>query len=105
MSALIWSPFADPDQARAVAKALLEEKLIACANIVPCVVSIFEWQGEISEAAEVGVLFKTHADLLDDAVARIEQLHPYESPAIIGWQGKSVGVATGEWLARLSGGA
>jgi periplasmic divalent cation tolerance protein len=103
LSALIWSPFADADQARTVAKALLEEKLIACANIVPGVVSVFEWQGEVTEADEVGVLFKTHADLLDRAVARIEQLHRYESPAIIGWHGKSAGVATGLWLGRLPG--
>lgn len=103
MSALIWSPFADADQARTVARALLDEKLIACANIVVGVISVFEWQGEISEADEVGVLFKTHADLLDRAVARIEQLHPYDSPAIIGWRSDSVGVATGEWLGRLPG--
>ncbi len=103
MSALIWCPFADADQARRVARALLEERLIACANIVPGVVSVFEWQGEVSEADEVGVLFKTHADLLDRAIARIEQLHPYESPAIVGWHGYSVGVATGEWLSRLPG--
>ena len=103
MTALVWSPFGNEEQARQVAKLLLEEKLIGCANIVPGMLSIFEWKGAIDEAAEVGVLFKTHADLLDRAIARIEQLHPYETPAIIGWQGKSAGVATGEWLGLLTG--
>lgn len=102
MSALIWSPFADEAQARIVASTLLEERLIACANIVPGIVSLFAWEGKMSEVREVGALFKTHADLLDRAVARIEQLHPYESPAVIGWEGSSVGVATGEWLSRLT---
>lgn len=103
MSALIWSPFADEAQARIVANTLLEERLIACANIVPGVVSLFEWEGELSETREVGALFKTHADLLDRAVARIEQLHPYDTPAIIGWNTDAAGSATGDWLAALTG--
>lgn len=97
-AALIWCPFGDIASAEAVADKLLEERLIACANILPAVRSLYRWNGERGEGTEVAVLFKTHADLLDDAVARLEALHPYDSPAIAGWQCEAAGVATLGWL-------
>lgn len=98
MSALIWCPFADAETAKAVASTLLDENLIACANMLPGVESLFVWNGERGEGMECGVLFKTHADLLGRAVERIEQLHPYDSPAIMGWRCDSVGASTAGWL-------
>ena len=103
MTAMIWSPFASENEASLVARKLLEEKLVGCANIVPGVRSMFDWEGEIYEEGEVGVLFKTDKSLLDQAVARIEELHPYETPAIVGWQSDAAGVATGNWLGQLAG--
>lgn len=104
MSALIWVPFADADQARTVARAVLDEKLVACANIISGVESLFLWEGRIDTASECGVLFKTNDALLAPAIARIEHLHPYQSPAIIGWHCNETGVATRAWLDRLTGG-
>ena len=96
--ALIWCPFGDIQSAEAVADALLEERLIACANILPAVRSLYRWNGERGEGGEVAVLFKTRADLLDAAVARLEALHPYDTPAISGWRCDAVGVAMLSWL-------
>src|SRR5690606_29239467 len=70
-AALIWCPFADEDSAARAADALLEEGLIACANILPGVRSIYRWQGERGEARECAVLFKTSAARLDEAVRRL----------------------------------
>lgn len=97
-AALIWCPFADMASAEAVAATLLEERLIACANILPAVRSLYRWKGERGEGAEVAVLFKTRADLLDAAVARLESLHPYDAPAIAGWRCDAAGAATLGWL-------
>ena len=85
MSALFWCPLPDEETAAAVATALLDEKLIACANILGSVHSLYEWDGERGDTREVGVLFKTDAGLLDTAVARIAELHPYDTPDVIGW--------------------
>ena len=103
MSALIYTVFADREDARAVASQLLDERLIACANVIGRVEALFEWDGERGEGEEIAILFKTHADLLDDAVARLEELHPYDAPAILGWRADSVGKATAGWLAALDG--
>jgi periplasmic divalent cation tolerance protein len=102
-AALIWCPFADGEAAHAAAEALLDEGLVACANILPPIHSLYSWQGERGEASEVGVLFKTHASLLARAVERLEALHGYEAPAIVGWRADACGAATAEWLANLAG--
>jgi len=99
-AALIWSPFASEDDAAKAAAALLDEGLIACANLVP-VRSFYVWQGERGEARECGALFKTSEGLLDKAVARLAEIHPYETPAVTGWRANAAAAATAAWLAGL----
>ena len=99
-AALIWSPFASEDDAAKAAASLLDEGLIACANLVP-VRSLYVWQGERGEARECGALFKTSEGLLDKAVARLAEIHPYETPAITGWRADAAAAATAAWLAGL----
>ena len=69
MSALIYTVFATREDARAVASQLLDERLIACANVIGRIESLFEWDGERGEGEEIAILFKTNAERLDDAVA------------------------------------
>jgi periplasmic divalent cation tolerance protein len=102
MSALIWCPFPDEETAAAVANSLLDDKLIACANLLGTMRSLYEWDGTRGEARETGVVFKTDASLLDRAVARIAELHPYDAPAVLGWRCDASAPATGEWLAALA---
>ncbi|MFA9200877.1 MAG: divalent-cation tolerance protein CutA [Cypionkella sp.] len=101
MSALVWCPFPDADSAETVAGRLLDERLIACANILAPIRSLYEWNGERSDAQEVPVLFKTDAARLDAAVARIAALHPYDTPAVLGWRCDAAAPATAAWLAAL----
>lgn len=101
MTALIWCPFPDEDAAATVAAQLLDEKLIACANPLGPIHALYEWGGVRGEARETGVLFKTDASLLDAAVARVAALHPYETPAVLGWRCDAAAPATAEWLGAL----
>lgn len=98
-AALIWCPFPDEDTARAAISTLLEERLIACGNIVSAVTSLFVWQSEPSEGEECGVLFKTTDSLVSSAMSRIEAIHPYETPAVLGWR-VSAAPSTQAWLER-----
>lgn len=97
-AALVWCPFPDDRTARAIAGTLLEEKRIACANIMPGVESVFIWQGKVSSEAETAVLFKTTANQLRALTKRLEELHPYETPAIMGWLIDETPPRTLEWL-------
>lgn len=101
---MIWCPFADEASARTTLSRLLDERLVACGNIVPGLVSLFVWEGTRDEGRECGVLFKTAAGSLDAAIARLEQLHPYDRPAIAGWTAR-VTEGTFAWLEAETGGA
>ncbi len=101
MTALIWCPFPDRDHARSVANALLDENLIACANILGPMESLYKWNGERHSDEEIGVLFKTKQELLDECVERLGQLHRYNSPAIVGWVCDKAHPATLDWLNSL----
>ena len=98
MSALIWAPFADEASAATAAGQLLDEGLIACANILPPMRSLYTWQGERGEAVEVGVLFKTDASVLDRATARLAEIHPYDTPAVLGWRNDTAARPTAQGL-------
>lgn len=101
----MWCPFADAASAEAAAGQLLDEGLVACANIFPPMRSLYTWQGERGEAGEVGVLFKTDARLLDRATSRLAEIHPYDTPAVLGWRADSAAPPTAAWLAALVEGA
>jgi periplasmic divalent cation tolerance protein len=93
-AALVWCPFPDADSARSAADTLLDESLIACANILGPIESRFVWDGARAVGSEVAVLFKTTSERLEDVVERLGELHPYDTPAIIGWHADSAHPAT-----------
>ena len=103
-AALLWSAFADEESATAVAGQLLDEGLIACANLVPGVRSLYLWRGERGDARECAMLCKTEASLLERACARLAELHPYDTPAVSGWLADATAAATDAWLGELTGG-
>jgi len=80
---ILLSNFPDADAARKAVRTLVEERLIACGNIIPSVESIYEWKGAIEVSAEVMVVCKTSTAVADVAQARLRALHPYEVPEII----------------------
>lgn len=80
---ILLSTFPDADVARKAVRALVEEQLVACGNIVPGVESIYRWQGKVETSAEVLVVFKTTTARSDEAQARLRALHPYEVPEIL----------------------
>jgi periplasmic divalent cation tolerance protein len=74
-----------PDEAVAdrIALTLVEERLAACVNRVPGVVSTYRWQGSLQSDAEVQLLIKTTRDRFDALRDRILSLHPYELPEVV----------------------
>ena len=66
-----------------IGSTLVEEKLAACANLVPGVSSVFRWKGQVSREAEVLVVLKTTGARLSELRRRLVELHPYEVPEMI----------------------
>ncbi|MHA3770704.1 divalent-cation tolerance protein CutA [Verrucomicrobiota bacterium sgz303538] len=80
---LVLSTFGTADEARRIARTLVEERLVACANLLPPIESIYRWKGEIEVSAETLVLFKTVTDNYPQLETRLRELHPYEEPEIV----------------------
>lgn len=80
---LVYVTCADAGQARAIARALVEERLAACANIVPGMTAIYRWQGAVEEGAEALLLLKTAAGRFDALAARARALHSYQCPCVL----------------------
>ncbi len=74
---------ASQDEAGTISRALVEEHLAACVNIVPQVRSLFFWEGKTQEAGEALLICKSRKQLLDEVVKRVKILHSYSVPEII----------------------
>ena len=79
---LVYITTKDEEEASVIGKALVGERLAACVNIHP-IKSIFRWQGEISQEDEMAILAKTRAELVDEVISRVKELHSYEVPCIV----------------------
>ena len=86
------------EQATALARALVEERLAACVNIVGGVRSIFQWNGAVNDEDEVLCLAKTRRGLFPALSARVAELHPYDVPEILAFEVVAGSAAYLDWL-------
>jgi len=100
---LVLTTAANKAEAERLARTLVEERLIACATMVPGAESIYRWQGAVEQAAEVLVLMKTTAERVTALEARLHALHSYETPEflVLAVEGGSAGYLG--WLAASLG--
>ncbi len=78
---LVTAP--DLKTARALARAALAARLVACANLVPKIESHYRWQGKIESGAEVLILLKTTKNHLAALEKLILARHPYDTPEFV----------------------
>ncbi len=71
------------DEAEKIGRALVEEKLVACANIISPIRSIYRWQGKICDDKEALIILKTKKKLFKQIENRVKALHSYEVPEVI----------------------
>lgn len=84
MSAIfIYVTVPTEEAATMMARAVVEDRLAACANILPGMRSIYHWQGDIQQAREVVLIFKTRSSLFQAVETRVKELHPYTTPCIV----------------------
>lgn len=97
---LVLCTVPDEEVAERIARTLLEERLVACVNIVPGVRSIYRWQGKIEDDRELLLVMKTSTTRYPELETRVRALHPYEVCEVL-----ALDVATGSsaYLAWLLG--
>jgi periplasmic divalent cation tolerance protein len=80
---LIYATAVDEEQARRIVKALLTERLVACANLLQPIESHYWWEGKLETGTEVALVMKTRLSLVDLVVERVRSLHSYSCPAVV----------------------
>ena len=95
---LIYTLCADVAEAETVTNALLDERLIACANVGSPVISHYEWKGRRERAAEIPVFFKTTADHYAAVETRIKAVHSYDVPCVLSIPAANVDHDYADWL-------
>ena len=83
MVAVVYSTVGKIQDARRIAKILIEEQLVACVNIIPKIESVYKWKDKIENDEEVVIIAKTVDANVKKTIQRIKQLHSYELPDII----------------------
>ena len=71
------------DRAEQWARQLVDERLAACVNVHPPMVSVYRWKGQVERDSERQLVIKTTRDCLPALEARIKELHPYELPEFV----------------------
>jgi periplasmic divalent cation tolerance protein len=101
---IVFSSFGTEEEAVRVVRTLVEERLIACGNLVPGARSIYPWKGEIQDQREVIAILKTRKQDWPALMSRLHELHSYETPECV-----AVRIASGAprymaWLDEVLGG-
>lgn len=86
------------EEAEKIASALLERRLIACANIMTPHTALYRWKGQTERGQEVAVIMKTRAALFEEVKEAILGLHSYECPCIVSWPIEKGHAPFMEWI-------
>lgn len=94
----IWINCPNAEVARSIGDALLDARLVACANLFPTISSAYHWKGAIEREDEIPLLVKTRRALFEVVAERVTELHPYETPSILGVPIELVNADYARWV-------
>jgi len=80
---LLYTTFPREEEAIKITQNLLKRRLIACANILGPIKSLYFWEEKLEESQEIAVLFKTTSDKAQELIDTLQELHSYDTPAIL----------------------
>lgn len=80
---LLYVTCASEEEAIKIGETLVEERLIACANVLGRATSIFRWEGKVQREQEVVLILKTRTELVTDVSVRVKSLHSYTVPCVV----------------------
>jgi len=95
---LVYMTVGTKDEALSIADALLEERLVACANIIDGVTSVYRWEGKVQRDQEVVLIAKTGVSRVEAVIRRGRELHSYDCPCIVALSIKDGNPAFLEWV-------
>jgi periplasmic divalent cation tolerance protein len=88
-----------PERAAEIARALVEERLAACGNVVPAIRSIYRWEGMVQDDQEALLVLKTTRDRFEALRERVVALHPYQVPEVLALEVEAGSAPYLAWIA------
>ncbi len=82
-ASMIYVTCGSPEEAGKIARAVVEERLAACANILGAMRSVYRWEGQVTEDDEVVLILKTKAEKVAALSGRVKELHSYDVPCVV----------------------
>lgn len=97
---IYYVPCPDQKCAETIARTLLQEKRIGCANVIPGMTSMYWWEGKIETSSEYILILKTleSSDANKNLESRITELHPYDIPCVMALDVASINDSFKNWL-------
>ena len=95
---VVLTTAANPDEAARLGRILVQERLAACATVIPGAQSIYRWQDEVETASETVLLLKTAPQQLEALETRLHELHSYQTPEFLVLKVESGSSAYLDWL-------
>lgn len=86
------------DDALRIGRTLVEERLVACVNVLDGMRSVYRWQGKVEEAQEAVLIAKTRSELVEQVTARVQELHTYDCPCVVSWNLEAGNPAYLDWI-------
>jgi len=80
---LVYVTCKDEEEASLIAYDLVESNLVACANVIPKITSIYKWEGEICKDSESVLILKTKKEKFSLIENRVKELHSYDCPCVV----------------------
>ncbi|HZS65109.1 MAG TPA: divalent-cation tolerance protein CutA [Xanthobacteraceae bacterium] len=94
----VYTTYPSIVEAEEAGRALVEQRLAACVNILPAMISYYRWQGAIERGEEVVMIIKTRAALAEQVRAAVKARHSYTMPAILVLPIESVDQTYLDWM-------
>jgi len=82
---MIYVTAPNENEALKIAQTLVDEQLVACANMLPGMTSIYRWNGGVRQDQEVSLFLKTTEDHIEAVTERVISLHSYDCPCVVNW--------------------
>lgn len=95
---MVYCTTANVEEAKTIARTVVEKQLAACCNIIPSVSSVYCWKGEVKESSEVLLLIKTTQKMYERLEKEIKMIHSYSVPEIIANQIDTGSAAYFDWI-------
>lgn len=97
---VVYVTASDRSEALKIGRALVEERLAACINVVPGMTSVYHWQDKIEQADEAILYVKTRTDYVEAVISRVRELHSYSCPCAVAWPLKAGDPDYLRWLSE-----